>query len=138
MIPEAKNLSDEDIDSEKDSSKLAPPPPPTQPSPLSKQVEDPHPIEGAWAEPKNLWIIARYKAIPWLINVFTHGTKVDIHDLQVREGTAEARRMQDMYDRAKQYPNDTEHLYSFMQVMTACTASFAHGGMSKALRLYST
>lgn len=26
-----------------------------------------------------------------------------------------------------QYPNEVEHLYSFMQVLTACTASFAHG-----------
>jgi sodium-dependent phosphate transporter len=32
-----------------------------------------------------------------------------------------------MHLRAKQYDNETEHLYSFIQVMTACTASFAHG-----------
>lgn len=128
VFPE-KPVSEEDIDSEKNSSHTTPIPA-KQRSPLSEQVEDPHPIDGAWVEPKNLWIIARYKAVPWLINLFTHGTSVDIHDLQVQEGSSEASRMQDMYERAKQYPNDTEHLYSFMQVMTACTASFAHGGRS--------
>ncbi|KAK7025997.1 hypothetical protein VNI00_015828 [Paramarasmius palmivorus] len=100
-----------------------------QPSQLSEQVEkDPHPIEGAWAEPKNLYIIARYKAVPFIKKLLTHGTSVDIHALQTKEkDTVEGRRMQDVYQRAKQYPNDTEHLYSFMQVMSACTASFAHG-----------
>lgn len=35
---------------------------PVQPSALNQEVEkvDEHPIEGAWAEPKNLWIILRY------------------------------------------------------------------------------
>lgn len=32
-----------------------------------------------------------------------------------------------MHKRVTQYDNSTEHLYSFLQVMTACTASFAHG-----------
>ncbi|KAK7688824.1 hypothetical protein QCA50_007513 [Cerrena zonata] len=124
--PEPKTAEDTDVDSEKNSSHIAPQQA-NKRSPLSEQVEDPHPIEGSWIEPQNLWIIARYKAIPWLVTLFTHGTSVDIHDLQVQEGSKEASRMQEMYDRAKQYPNDTEHLYSFMQVMTACTASFAHG-----------
>jgi len=32
-----------------------------------------------------------------------------------------------MYTRTKQYLNKVEHLFSFIQDLTACTASFAHG-----------
>lgn len=35
--------------------------------------------------------------------------------------------MQSVYENAKQFPNEVEHSYSFIQVLTACTASFAHG-----------
>lgn len=35
--------------------------------------------------------------------------------------------MRGVYAAAKQYPNELEHTYSFVQVLTACTASFAHG-----------
>jgi sodium-dependent phosphate transporter len=124
-------------------------------------------MEGAWAEPKNLYIIFRcvmflfsllgfadevpsysYKAIPWCKKVLTHGTSIDIHAEQAgRAGTVHHDRMMDIYSRAKQcvrvlnhllsrsdavllplrYPNEVEHMYSFVQVVTACTASFAHG-----------
>ncbi|ORY90849.1 sodium:inorganic phosphate symporter [Leucosporidium creatinivorum] len=95
-----------------------------------KELEkvDEHPIEGAWAEPKNLYIIFRYKAYPWIKKVLTHGTSIDIHAEQIgKEGTAHHRRMEEMHAAAKQYPNEVEHMYSFVQVLTACTASFAHG-----------
>ncbi|KAL3959047.1 hypothetical protein ACCO45_007209 [Purpureocillium lilacinum] len=32
-----------------------------------------------------------------------------------------------VYANAEKYPNEVEHTYSFVQVLTACTASFAHG-----------
>jgi solute carrier family 20 (sodium-dependent phosphate transporter) len=87
-----------------------------------------HPIEGIWIHPRNLWIILRYRITPFIIKVFTHGTSVDVHALQRREWEGErARRLAAMHARAKQYDNQVEHLYSFIQVMTACTASFAHG-----------
>jgi phosphate/sulfate permease len=35
--------------------------------------------------------------------------------------------MANVYAQAKQFPNEVEHSYSFIQVLTACTASFAHG-----------
>jgi sodium-dependent phosphate transporter len=92
------------------------------------EPKDPHPIEGAWILPRNLWIILRYKSLPFIIKLFTHGTSVDVHALQKHEKEAgEAGRMAEMHARAKQYDNKVEHLYSFVQVMTACTASFAHG-----------
>ncbi|KAL0579904.1 hypothetical protein V5O48_002075 [Marasmius crinis-equi] len=119
-----------DTDSEKEKEKATSDRTPAQQpsSKLAKEVEDPHPIEGAWAEPKNLWIIARYKAVPFVKKALTHGTSVDVHALQAgEENTASGRRLMAVHERAKQYPNDTEHLYSFMQVFSACTASFAHG-----------
>ncbi|KAG6908371.1 hypothetical protein DXG01_004869 [Tephrocybe rancida] len=98
-------------------------------SPLANQVEkDDHPIDGPWASPSNLWIILRYKSIPFLYKTFTYGTSIDIHAAQAgKANTSEGRRITDMYKRAPQYPNEVEHLYSFIQVLTACTASFAHG-----------
>ncbi|KAG5640530.1 hypothetical protein DXG03_008214, partial [Asterophora parasitica] len=128
---DAKNLavaSDEESASEKaghDDDSV----PAAYTSPLADQIEkDPHPIEGAWAEPKNLWIILRYKTIPFLKKVATHGTSIDIHAAQAgKANTPEGRRIAAMYARAKQYPNEVEHLFSFVQVLTACTASFAHG-----------
>ena len=57
-----------------------------------------------------------------------YGTHYDIHAAQVGiEGTPEGRRMKRTYDQATKYPNEVEYLYSFVQVITACTASFAHG-----------
>lgn len=70
----------------------------------------------------------RYKAFPFIKKALTHGTSIDIHAEQAGPvGSLESRRMADVYSRAKQYPNEVEHLFSFVQVLTACTASFAHG-----------
>lgn len=63
----------------------------------------------------------RYKAVPWIKKVTTHGMNMDIHKEQAgTAGTAEHRRMMAVYERAKQYPNETEACYSFVQVLTAC------------------
>ncbi|KAG8412467.1 hypothetical protein J3459_015968 [Metarhizium acridum] len=43
------------------------------------------------------------------------------------EGTPDGERMKRVYAAAEKYPNEVEHTYSFVQVLTACTASFAHG-----------
>ncbi|EFR05111.1 phosphate permease PHO89 [Nannizzia gypsea CBS 118893] len=52
----------------------------------------------------------------------------DIHAAQSGiAGTPEGSRMARVYDAAEKYPNEVEHTYSFVQVLTACTASFAHG-----------
>jgi hypothetical protein len=57
---------------------------------------------------------------------FSHGPKIVIHALRADEAsTKQGGRMQRVYDRGIQCPNDTE--FPFLQVMTACTALFAHG-----------
>lgn len=53
---------------------------------------------------------------------------VDIHEEQKKtKSQKEADRIHEMHLAAKQYPSETEHAFSFLQVLTACTASFAHG-----------
>lgn len=57
-----------------------------------------------------------------------YGFYYDIHSSQSGvKGTPEGDRMARVYAQAKKYPNEVEHCYSFVQVLTACTASFAHG-----------
>ncbi|KAK0648440.1 phosphate transporter [Cercophora newfieldiana] len=57
-----------------------------------------------------------------------YGSHYDIHAAQSGlAGTPEGERMARVYAHAKKYPNEVEHTYSFVQVLTACTASFAHG-----------
>ncbi|RYP11873.1 hypothetical protein DL767_011276 [Monosporascus sp. MG133] len=57
-----------------------------------------------------------------------YGLHYDIHAAQTGiAGTPEGDRMLRVYAHAEKYPNEVEHTYSFVQVLTACTASFAHG-----------
>lgn len=68
----------------------------------------------------------RLPAMP--VVALLYGLNYDIHKAQVGVlGTPEGRRMDRVYAHAPKYPNEVEHLYSFVQVITACTASFAHG-----------
>jgi sodium-dependent phosphate transporter len=74
-------------------------------------------------------MIAHAKRVPaYIICAFMYGLYYDIHTAQVGiENTPEGRRMDRVYRHAHKYPNEVEYLYSFVQVITACTASFAHG-----------
>lgn len=67
--------------------------------------------------------------IPALITAaLLYGFYYDIHTAQHGvHGTPDGKRMERVYSHAVKYPNEVEHLYSFVQVLTACTASFAHG-----------
>ncbi|KAK5996193.1 Phosphate-repressible phosphate permease pho-4 [Cladobotryum mycophilum] len=57
-----------------------------------------------------------------------YGLNYDIHAAQTGvSGTPEGDRMKRVYAAAEKYPNEVEHTYSFVQILTACTASFAHG-----------
>ncbi|KAI5792346.1 phosphate transporter [Pyronema domesticum] len=74
---------------------------------------------GPWYLPKNL-----PKAI-W--KAFMHGVDKDIIAEQSRGGSRLAGNILDMHARAAHFDNKAEHLYSFLQVLTAATSSFAHG-----------
>jgi hypothetical protein len=78
-------------------------------------------------ELKNMKIIL--KRIPAQIVVaLLYGMHYDIHAAQSGiSGTPEGERMARVYGHATKYPNESEHCYSYIQVITACTASFAHG-----------
>ena len=69
------------------------------------------------------------KRIPAMIVVgCLYGVNYDIHAAQTGiHGTPEGKRMERVYSHATKYSNEVEHTYSFVQVLTACTASFAHG-----------
>ncbi|THV68283.1 sodium/phosphate symporter [Aureobasidium pullulans] len=69
------------------------------------------------------------RRLPAMITVgLLYGFHYDIHAAQSGiSGTPEGLRMQRVYAAAEKYPNEVEHTYSFVQVLTACTASFAHG-----------
>ena len=57
-----------------------------------------------------------------------YGLYYNIHAAQSGiAGTPEGKRMARVYSHAKKYLNEVEHTYSFVQILTACTASFAHG-----------
>ncbi|KAF2825477.1 phosphate transporter [Ophiobolus disseminans] len=74
-------------------------------------------------------MIITVKRIPAMLVVgCLYGINYDIHAAQTGiHGTPEGVRMERVYSHAKKYSNEVEHTYSFVQVLTACTASFAHG-----------
>ncbi|KAF2756636.1 phosphate transporter [Pseudovirgaria hyperparasitica] len=76
---------------------------------------------------KNMKIMA--KRLPaYIVCGALYGLHYDIHAAQTGiAGTPEGARMERVYSHAKKYPNEVEHTYSFVQILTACTASFAHG-----------
>ncbi|KAM0712133.1 hypothetical protein Q7P37_011227 [Cladosporium fusiforme] len=69
------------------------------------------------------------KRIPaYIVCGALYGLHYDIHAAQSgTAGTPEGTRMKRVYAHAEKYSNEVEHSYSFVQVLTACTASFAHG-----------
>jgi solute carrier family 20 (sodium-dependent phosphate transporter) len=67
-------------------------------------------------------------AWPTFKRILFHGVDQDIVHLQQRDARmSRVHRLEVMHSRASHYDNQTEHLYSFLQVLTACTQSFAHG-----------
>lgn len=85
------------------------------------EVDKSDEIVGPWILPRNLLIIA--KSIP---KKLAAGSNYDVHGAQMKDAD-QAARLKEMHEIADQYDNDTEHLYTYLQVLTACVNSFAHG-----------
>ncbi|KAJ5897680.1 hypothetical protein N7504_007968 [Penicillium tannophilum] len=82
---------------------------------------------GELYELRNIWMLLK-RIPPTIVCGLLYGAHYDIHSAQSGiAGTPEGERMKRVYAAAEKYPNEVEHTYSFVQVLTACTASFAHG-----------
>lgn len=71
-----------------------------------------------WYEPKTFLATAK--------RIFFHGVSVDVVAEQKKSSILTGN-LEAMHARATHYDNKAEHTYSFLQVLTAATASFAHG-----------
>jgi solute carrier family 20 (sodium-dependent phosphate transporter) len=75
---------------------------------------------GPWYTPKNLFIKAKY--------LFFRGVDRDVVDEQLNgKKTLLTGDLTKIHAHTAHFDNKTEHLYSFLQVLTAAVASFAHG-----------
>lgn len=76
------------------------------------------PEYGAWYTPRNLFMIGKH--------YFFRGVNHDVVAEQHNKGTLSGD-LKAIHAHTPHFDNKTEHLYSFLQVMTASVASFAHG-----------
>ena len=100
----------------------------TAAAPAISPVEPVVPVKRKWYEPLQLW-----QTLKW---TFFRGVMIDIVSEQATGGTNEPKFLQRLlvgknldkkHAIVERYDLKVEHLYSFLQVMTAATASFAHG-----------
>ncbi|KAL2214124.1 phosphate transporter [Sarocladium strictum] len=98
--------------------------------PEEKKLVGPKP-EGKWYETKVL-----FWTFKWL---FLRGVDQDIVNMQSKR-TRLTGDLAATHAHVKHYDNKTEYLYTFVQVMTACTASFTHGAndVANAIAPYAT
>ncbi|KAJ0146510.1 Phosphate-repressible phosphate permease pho-4, partial [Colletotrichum tanaceti] len=95
-----------------------------------KPIVGPRP-EGVWYSGAVLF---------WMVKkVFLSGVDQDIINMQKKESVLTGD-LEEMHAHVQHYDNKAEYLYSFMQVMTACTASFTHGAndVANAIGPYAT
>ncbi|KAF6824625.1 phosphate-repressible na+ phosphate cotransporter [Colletotrichum musicola] len=105
-------------------------PPPRRNDYEHKPIVGPRP-EGPWhSGPVLFWMLKK---------VFLSGVDQDIINMQKKESVLTGD-LEEMHARVQHYDNKAEFLYSFMQVMTACTASFTHGAndVANAIGPYAT
>lgn len=71
---DAEKAQNDDHSDEKASHRSSEAAHPELPKDAPLQEVDAHPIDGPWVLPKNLYIIARYKALPFLKKILLHGS----------------------------------------------------------------
>ncbi|KAK4906216.1 Na+/Pi symporter [Elasticomyces elasticus] len=76
-----------------------------------------------YKDPKNRTAGGAFKLAK---NAFFHGVNVDVVAEQNKKSIL-AGDLEKMHAHAQHFDNKAEHLFSYLQVMTAATASFAHG-----------
>jgi len=86
-------------------------------SPDHKPIVGPRP-EGPWYRKAVLWWMFKF--------AFLQGVDQDIISMQKRKSMLSGD-LEKTHAGVVHFDNRAEYLYSFMQVMTACTASFTHG-----------
>jgi sodium-dependent phosphate transporter len=95
-----------------------------------KSLIGPRP-ESAWYTPAFLW---------WGVKkVFLNGVDQDIIAAQ-KDKSVLTGDIEEVHSHVTHYDNKTEYLYTFVQVMTACTAAFTHGAndVANAIGPYAT
>ncbi|KAF2096029.1 phosphate-repressible phosphate permease [Rhizodiscina lignyota] len=84
----------------------------------SSQNIPPRPT-GPWYRPAVAW---------WLFQrIVFRGVEKDVVGSQSHDRSFLAKNIEDMHARASHFDNKAEYMYSFLQVLTASTSSFAHG-----------
>ncbi|KAK4185638.1 putative phosphate-repressible phosphate permease [Podospora australis] len=95
-----------------------------------KKMLGPRP-EGKWYEKQVIWW-----SMKWCV---LHGVDQDVVNLQGQKSVL-AGDVEEIHAHAARYDNKAEYMYSFLQVMTAATASFTHGAndIANAIGPYAT